>query len=159
MLRYRIALAAVTVTICAGTSGHALSATGRAVGDLNPKAITITLPADIKWTKTATNERAVLYGDPSKPGYYVVLQKWLPHNNSRPHKHPNDRYIQVLSGTWWVNTGANYDPAGFKPVPAGSFVVHTANEYHYDGAKDEPALLQISGMGPDTNTPAPTPKP
>jgi hypothetical protein len=80
-----------------------------------------------------------------------VLQKWLPHNNSRPHRHPNDRFIQVLSGTWWVQTGAKYDPAGFKPVPAGSFVVHAANEFHYDGAKDEPALLLISGMGPSTS--------
>ena len=151
MLRYRIAFAASIAALCAGMSGHA---TARAIGDLNPKAITITLPSDIKWIKSAASERAVLYGDPSKPGYYVVLQKWLPHNNSRPHKHPNARYITVLSGTWWVQTGAKYDPAGFKPVPAGSFVVHAANEIHYDGARDEPALLEIAGMGPDTNTPA-----
>jgi hypothetical protein len=154
MLRYRIALAAVTVAICATLSGHSLSARGRAIGDLNPKAITITLPADIKWTKTAASERAVLYGDPSKPGYYAELVKWLPHNNSRPHYHQNDRFIQVLSGTWMVQTGAKYDPAGFKPIPAGSFVVHAGKEIHYDGAKDEPALLLISGMGPDTSVPA-----
>ncbi len=123
----------------------------RGIGDLDPKAIKITLPNDIKWTKTAASERAVLYGDPAKPGYYVILVKWLPHNNSRPHFHPNDRYIQVLSGTWWVQTGGKYDPAGFKPIPAGSFVVHTAHEVHYDGAKDEPALIMISGMGPDTS--------
>jgi phenylpropionate dioxygenase-like ring-hydroxylating dioxygenase large terminal subunit len=148
MLRYRIALAALTVAICAGTSGHV---SARAIGDLNPKAITITLPADIKWTKNAASERAVLYGDPSKPGYYAELVKWLPHNNSRPHYHQNDRFIQVLSGTWMVQTGAKYDPAGFKPIPAGSFVVHTGKEIHYDGAKDEPCLLLISGMGPDTS--------
>jgi hypothetical protein len=134
--------------------GRSGSARGFGIGDLDPKAITITLPNDIKWRKTAAAETATLYGDPSKPGYYVVLQKWLPHNNSRPHFHPNDRYIQVLSGTWWVQTGAKYDPAGFKPVPAGSFVVHTAKEIHYDGAKDEPCLLLISGMGPSTSTPA-----
>jgi len=93
----------------------------------------------------------VLYGDPSKPGYYAELVKWLPHHNSRPHYHQNDRFIQVLSGTWMVQTGARYDPAGFKPVPAGSFVVHTGKEIHYDGANDEPALLLISGMGPDTS--------
>ena len=151
MLRYRIALAVLTVAICAGMSGHA---TARAIGDLNPKAITITLPSDIKWTKNAASERAVLYGDPSKPGYYAELVKWLPHNNSRPHYHQNDRFIQVLSGTWMVQTGAKYDPAGFKPVPAGSFVVHTGKEIHYDGARDEPALLLISGMGPDTSIPA-----
>ena len=151
MLRFRLALAAL---LFAGLSGMSSHVAARAIGDLNPKAITIRLPADIKWNKTAAAETATLVGDPSKPGLYVVLQKWLPHNNSRPHRHPNDRYITVLSGTWWVQTGAKYDPAGFKPIPAGSFVVHTANEYHYDGAKDEPCLLQIVGMGPATSIPA-----
>jgi hypothetical protein len=33
-------------------------------------------------------------------------------------------------------------------MPAGSFVVHPANGHHYDGAKEEDALVQIMGMGP-----------
>jgi hypothetical protein len=147
-MRYRIALSAL---LLAGLSGWSSHVSARAVGDLNPKAITITLPSDIKWNKSPNAERAVLYGDPSKPGYYAELVRWLPHNNSRPHYHQNDRFIQVLSGTWWVQTGAKYDPAGFKPIPAGSFVVHTAKEIHYDGARDEPCLLLISGQGPDTS--------
>jgi len=140
----RLALLTLAVAILAGTIGVS--------ADLDPKAITIQLPKDIKWTKGNGAEVAVLVGDPSKPGLYVVLQKWLPHNNSRPHFHPNDRYITVISGTWWVNTGPNYDPDGFKPVPAGSFVVHAAKEIHYDGARDEPCVLQIVGMGPATST-------
>ena len=33
-------------------------------------------------------------GDPSKPGLYVVLNRWLKGNHfSRPHSHPNDRFI------------------------------------------------------------------
>src|SRR3954462_3249686 len=82
--------------------------------ELNPKAINIQLPKEIKWNvnEAAGSAQAILVGDPSKPGLYVVLQKWFPHHNSRPHSHPNDRFITVLSGTWWVNTGANYDPQG-----------------------------------------------
>ena len=148
MFRSRLSLAAL---LFVGLSGFSSHVSARAVGDLNPKAITITLPSDVKWIKGPTSERAVLYGDPSKPGYYAELVKWLPHNNSRPHYHQNDRFIQVLSGTWMVQTGAKYDPAGFKPIPAGSFVVHTGKEIHYDGARDELCLLLISGMGPDTS--------
>jgi len=124
--------------------------------DLDPKAIAIQLPKDIKWVSNpqAGSEVATVVGDPSKPGLYVVLQKWLPHHNSRPHFHPNDRYITVISGTWWVNTGPKYDMASAKPIPAGSFVIHYGKEIHYDGAKDEPCILQIVGMGPATNTPA-----
>jgi hypothetical protein len=123
--------------------------------DLDPKAINIQLPKEIKWVKSGAGaEVANLVGDPSKPGMYVVLQKWLPHNNSRPHFHPNDRFITVLSGTWWVNTGPKYDMASAKPIPAGSFVVHYGKQIHYDGAKDEECVLQIVGMGPATSTPA-----
>src|SRR6188508_1517772 len=76
-----------------------------AAADLDPKAIAVQMPKDIKWVRRGGAESAVLVGDPEKPGLYIVLQKWLPHNNSRPHFHPNDRYITVISGTWWVNTG------------------------------------------------------
>jgi len=145
----RLALVVAVAMLVATTSGVVHSAT-----ELDPKAITIQLPKDIKWVKGRGSETAVLVGDPAKPGLYVTLQKWLPHNNSRPHFHPNDRYITVLSGTWWVNTGAKYDPDGMKPVPAGSFVVHTAKQIHYDGAKDEECVLEIIGMGPATATSA-----
>ena len=123
--------------------------------DLDPKAISIQLPKDIKWVASPSgSEQAILFGDPSKPGLYIVLTKWNPHKNSRPHSHPNDRYITVLKGTWWVNTGANYDPDGMKPVPAGSYVVHYGKQIHYDGAKDEEVVLQIVGMGPANSTSA-----
>ena len=125
-----------------------------AATDLNPKAIAIQLPKDIKWVRNGGAESAVLVGDPAKPGLYVVLQKWLPHNNSRPHFHQNDRFITVISGTWWVNTGPKYDLDGMKPVPAGSFVTHPGKQIHYDGAKDEETVLYIVGMGPATSTPA-----
>ena len=132
------------------------SASARAAADLDPKAIAIQIPKDIKWVKNANGgaESAVLVGDPAKPGLYVVLQKWLPRNNSRPHFHPNDRFITVISGTWWVNTGAKYDPAGMVPVTAGSFVTHYGNQVHYDGARDTECVLQIVGIGPATSTPA-----
>ncbi len=124
--------------------------------DLNPKAINIQLPKDIKWVANpaAGSEVATVLGDPNKPGLYIVLQKWLPHHNSRPHYHNFDRYIYVIQGTWWVQTGPKYDMEHAKPVPAGSYVTHYAKEIHYDGAKDEPCILEIVGMGPAQSIPA-----
>lgn len=130
----------------------ALSAAEGPFATLNPKAIAIRLPKDIQW-KGANSEGLEiipLAGDTSKPGVYVVLAKWYAHHLSRPHFHPNDRFITVLSGTWWVNTGRKYDPDHMKPVPAGSFVTHYANEVHYDGAQDGDVVLEIVGMGPGT---------
>jgi hypothetical protein len=65
----------------------------------------------------------------------------------------NDRFI-VISGTWWVGTGRNFDPETTKPFPAGSVVTHFAKNVHYDGAKDDEAILEIVGEGPATVTPA-----
>ena len=124
-------------------------------GDLNPAAIAYKLPNQIKWVDNPNGaKQAVLAGDPEKPGLYVVLVKWTPHKMSRPHFHPNDRFINVISGTWWVGTGAKYDPESTVPMPAGSFVTHFGKQIHYDVAKDEEAVLEIVGMGPATSTPA-----
>jgi quercetin dioxygenase-like cupin family protein len=122
---------------------------------LNIKAINITLPEKINWVANPSgSETAVLVGDPSKEGLYVVLTKWKAHHNSKPHSHPNDRFITVISGTWWVGTGEDYNTENLKPVPAGSFVTHFGKEVHYDGAKDGDVILQIVGIGPATSNPA-----
>jgi len=124
--------------------------------DIDRTAVDFKTPADIKWVRNAsgTNESAVLFGDPAKPGPYVVRLKWLPGNMSRPHFHPNDRFFVVLSGTWWVGTGEKFDPENTVPVPAGSYVVHYGGKVHFDGAKDEEAVIQVWGMGPASSTPA-----
>jgi hypothetical protein len=121
----------------------------------DPKVLAYTLPDKIPWVKNAGGaEQAVLAGDPSKPGLYVVLTKWTAHHMSHPHFHPNDRFIYVISGTWWVGTGSKYDPDSTTPMPAGTFVKHYAKQIHYDGAKDGDVVLEIVGMGPATSTPA-----
>jgi hypothetical protein len=97
----------------------------------------------------------VLFGDPTKPGLYGVLNKWKAGNHfSHPHFHPNDRFITVISGTWWVGTGPKFDPDSTVPMPAGTFVTHFGKQIHYDGAKDSEAVLEIVGEGPATATPA-----
>jgi hypothetical protein len=124
--------------------------------ELNPAALAYKLPDQIPWTAPTArgNQTAVLVGDPAKPGFYVVLNKWLKGSHfSRPHFHPNDRYIAVLSGTWWVGTGPKFDPDhGSVAMPAGSFVTHFGKQVHWDGAKDEDAVLLIMGEGPATET-------
>ena len=126
--------------------------------ELDPSALVYKLPDQIKWNppSAAGSQNAVLVGDPAKPGLYVVLNKWLKGNHfSRPHFHPNDRYIVVLQGTWWVGSGPKFDPEkGTTPMPAGSFVTHFGKQVHWDGAKDEDAVLLIMGEGPATSTAA-----
>jgi hypothetical protein len=123
--------------------------------ELNPAAITIKMPENIPWSPVDARgaQSAVVVGDPTKPGFYMVYNKWTKGNHfSRPHFHPNDRYIVVLQGTWWVGTGPHFDPAETKAIPAGSFVTHFGKQVHWDGAKDEDAVLLIMGEGPGSST-------
>ncbi len=147
-----------SVTKIAASVLFAFTFTGAAsyAADINREWVDFTPPNEIRWVKNpnGSNESAVLFGDPSKPGPYVIRLKWNPGHMSRPHFHQNDRFFIVISGTWWMGTGETYDPNSTVPAPAGSYVIHRAKGIHYDGAKDEPAVIQVWGMGPATSTPA-----
>ena len=121
----------------------------------DPSVLSFTPPDQIAWTgdPKAGPLSVKLWGDPAKSGPYAMLVKWPPHQMSRPHTHPYDRHITVISGVWWVGTGKVYDPDKTTPMPAGTIVTHFAGQPHYDGAKDEPVILEIVGEGPATTTP------
>jgi len=154
-LRSTIGLAAGLFLSTGGSLGSAGLGGAPPTADLNPAMVTYQHPDQIKWTGNPSGpQQAVLLGDPSKPGLYIVLVKWSPHSMSHPHFHPNDRYITVLSGTWWVGSGTKFDPDATVPMPAGSYVVDLAKQPHYDGAKDDTAIIEIVGEGPATITPA-----
>jgi len=90
----------------------------------------------------------VLAGNPREAGLYIIRAKFAPHTMSRPHWHPEARYVAVIKGTWWAGTGDNFDPDSTTPIPAGGFAIHAPRQVHYDGAKDEEVIVQITGMGP-----------
>ncbi len=145
------------VLACAALAAITVSA-DRVGAQANPAGVAVQTfkPSDIKWVRNAagTQERAVLYGDPSKAEPYVARIKWLPGNMSRPHFHPNDRHFVVISGTWWLGSGEKYDPNSTVAAGPGTYVFHKGRGIHYDGAKTEEVVIQVWGVGPDTSTAA-----
>ena len=96
-------------------------------------------------------DMCMLAGSLTAPGLYYVLIRWWPGYMSAPHTYTTDRLCVVVSGTWWCNSGADFDPAACVPVPAGSFVRRVAGTPHYDGVirgGSEPAVIAICGNGP-----------
>jgi hypothetical protein len=134
----------------------AASGTMARASAINPSETQITLPDAIKWTTWSGapphgSEMATLYGGLDQPGLYLVLMKWYPGYMSAPHSYATDRLSLVLSGTWWVNSGADFDPDNTVPVPAGGFVRRVAGTPHYDGVKRgamQPAVIALFGMAP-----------
>ena len=96
-------------------------------------------------------DNCLLSGDPNHAGLYYTLVRWWPGFMSAPHHYSTDRLCVVVSGTWWCNSGADFDPAACVPVVAGSFVHRVAGTPHYDGVirgAKEPAVIAICGVGP-----------
>jgi quercetin dioxygenase-like cupin family protein len=109
-------------------------------------------PTDVHWQDIPGGhgaQQAVLFGNPDKPGMYVVRVRFPPYVMDAPHWHPNARYVTVLEGIWYAGTGNTFDPAQAVPLKAGSFMLHPAKAVHWDGsAGNEPVVVQIIGEGP-----------
>ncbi len=108
-------------------------------------------PDQVKWVDDTDGvQRATIYGDPAKPGPYVIRVKFPPGVMSRNHYHAEDRYAVVLKGTWYTGIGAEFAPDKTVPLGEGGFMRHPAGQAHFDGARDEEVILQIIGIGPSS---------
>jgi len=134
----------------------ALGLTNAEASTIIPSETAVTLPDNIRFVPwsggpAGSGEVARLYGDLDKPGPYLALMKWHPGYFSAPHMYDTDRISVVLSGTWWVNSGADFDPTNAVPVPAGGYVLRHAHTPHYDGVPSdvkEPAVIALFGIAP-----------
>jgi quercetin dioxygenase-like cupin family protein len=113
---------------------------------------TIVSPEEIKWEPGPDvlppgAEAAVLFGDPSKEGLFVLRLK-LPEGYSvPPHTHPVDEVITVISGTFSMGMGETADQSKAQPLPAGSFFALPPDTAHYVFTGEE-TVVQISTIGP-----------
>jgi len=131
------------------TSIHVKETEGR-FSALDPAAATYLSPDQFKWRDGNTRrpiDQVILYGNPAKPGLYITINTFNRAFN-RPHYHPSDRFSYVLKGTWWVGTGAKFDPDNTVAMQPGTVVTHTRKGVHFDGSKEGEAWVLITGIGP-----------
>jgi len=81
---------------------------------------------------------AVVYGNPSQSGTYVIRVHFPAGIMDLPHSHSADRHVTVIKGKW-------------RAGDAGSYMFHPAGGVHWDGATgNEETIVQIIGNGPVT---------
>ena len=90
---------------------------------------------------------AVLEGDPTKEGPFVVRFQFPAGYHVPPHTHPKTERVTVISGTLYLATGETLDRSSAKELPAGSFGYWPAGMKHTAWANGE-TVIQLHGIGP-----------
>jgi hypothetical protein len=92
----------------------------------------------------------VLKGNPDLAGLYTIMLRIPAHTRIAAHEHMDDRVATVVSGTWYIGYGASFNSADLKAMPTGSFYTEPAHRAHFAETRDEPVIVQISGVGPSS---------
>jgi quercetin dioxygenase-like cupin family protein len=96
-------------------------------------------------------ELAVLAGDPSKDGHYVVRLKMPTGYKIPAHNHPAAEMVTVISGKFHIGMGDKLDLKKGVRLTAGGYAEAPARMNHYAWATG-PTVVQVHGQGPFTIT-------
>ena len=108
--------------------------------------------ADLKWGPAPAlfpkgAQMAVLSGDPSKSGVFVIRLKTPAGYRIPAHHHPTDEYVTVVSGDFHLGMGDKLDEAKSASLSAGGFALAPKQMNHFAWTKDG-AIVQVSAEGP-----------
>lgn len=107
---------------------------------------------EINWTSFAAYppqvRLAVLVGNPTEPGPYVVRVRLPAGMKFMPHMHKEDRIYTIISGVFYIGRGEKFDPEALQAYAPGSVIVLPHNTHHFHWAKSGEYVAQVSGYGP-----------
>src|SRR5262249_15004531 len=139
MNRWSIVLAMVVAAGFVGTAYAADDGVFVNAGDLKWGDVPPMLPKGAKI--------AVLSGDPSKPGPFVVRLS-VPANYKLPaHWHTQTEHLTIISGTFYIGMGDKAVAKDAHELKAGGYHYLPAKQHHYAFTK-VPTVVQINGEGP-----------
>ena len=90
---------------------------------------------------------AVLDGDPNKEGPFTIRLQSPDGYKVAPHTHPTTERITVISGTFHLGMGDNFDEGAGREMGAGSFGVMPAGMKHFAWVTGD-TVIQVHGEGP-----------
>src|SRR5215471_16952378 len=91
---------------------------------------------------------AVVVGQPSQAGLYTI-RVMVPHDvKLMPHTHPEDRVYTVISGTFYIGLGDEFDNEKLQAYPPGAVIILPGNTSHFHWAKSGDYITQVTAIGP-----------
>jgi quercetin dioxygenase-like cupin family protein len=110
------------------------------------------LPEDIEWKPFAafppSVRLAVVVGQPTEPGPYVIRVKVPSGVKLMPHWHPEDRIYTVISGVFYIGLGDRFDGEELEAYPPGSVIILPGHTSHFHWAKSGEYVTQVTAIGP-----------
>jgi hypothetical protein len=152
-----IAFAVVCSSIC-----FAQDATKKAAPAAAAKPMaTVVASADLKWgpppegAMTGTPsvdpggdlQIAVVMGDPTKAGRFVLRGKCTDGYKIAPHWHPTTESVTILEGTLALGTGKTFDESKLNALSVGGFASVPPHMAHFAQCKGA-SIFQVEGNGP-----------
>ena len=110
------------------------------------------LSEDIEWKPfaafPASARLAIVVGEPTEPGPYLIRVKVPAGVRLMPHTHPEDRIYTVISGVFYIGLGDEFDSDKLAAYPPGSVIVLPGGTSHFHWAKSGEYVTQVNAMGP-----------
>src|SRR5215831_5633307 len=91
---------------------------------------------------------AVVVGEPSEKGPYMIRVKVPGGVKLMPHRHPEDRVYTVISGVFYIGLGDEFDADKLEAYAPGTVIVLPGNTSHFHWAKSGEYITQVTGIGP-----------
>jgi hypothetical protein len=89
----------------------------------------------------------MLYGDPAKPGPYLFRVMFPAGYKLPAHRHPDQRSVTVLKGSYWSGVGERFAQDQLKKFGPRDFYITDAGVPHFAWAETE-VVIQEMGIGP-----------
>ena len=110
------------------------------------------LPEDMDWKPfpalPSSVRLAVIVGQPSEHGPYVIRVKVPRDVKLMPHRHSEDRTYTVISGVFYIGLGDEFDAGKLEGYPPGAVIVLPGNTSHFHWAKSGDYIAQVTAIGP-----------
>jgi len=109
-------------------------------------------PTAIKWGDAPPGlppggRVAVISGDPTQAGPFVIRAQFPAGYRIAPHWHPTEENLTILSGTVALGMGEKFDQAAMTDLAAGGYTGMPPGTRHYLLSKTA-ATIQVDGTGP-----------
>src|ERR1700683_1194808 len=119
-----------------------------------PGGVILVRPGDIQWTDYPGRPGvglAMIEGDLTKSGPFLMRVKFPAHFRLAPHSHPGIEHSLVISGALRIGYGTR-DDGPMETLGPGTILITPAGTPHFL-ATDEETIVQTHALGPWGSTP------